>query len=119
MYDIITKTGLLSLRNIMTYRMIGNTITEKIGEQVLDLDFILPLLRNNHNLHCLSCITYDILSTSILIYVLSYHASREPDTIKRLEKVEKFETLTKWRRHISKILWVIIYVLTKNVEHTS
>ena len=119
MYDLIAKTGLLSLRNLMTYRMIGNTITEKIGEHVLDVDFIIPLIRNNHNFQCFSCITYDILSTSMLIYILSYQSSREPITIKRLETVEKFETLTKWRKIIGKTLWVILFVLTKNVEHTS
>jgi hypothetical protein len=117
MYDLIAKTGLLSLRNLMTYRMIGNTITEKIGERILDVDFIIPIINNNHNLHCLSCITYDILSTAMLIYILSYHASREPITIKRLETVEKFETLTKMRKLIGKTMWVILFVLTKNVEN--
>jgi hypothetical protein len=117
MYDLIAKTGLLSLRNLMTYRMIGNTITEKIGEHVLDTDFIIPFIRNNHNLQCLSCITYDIISTSMLIYVLSYHASREPITIKRLEKVERLEKIKKWRKTIGTIVWVILFVLTKNLEN--
>jgi protoporphyrinogen oxidase len=30
MYDLISKTGIFSLRNLMAYRLIGNTITEKI-----------------------------------------------------------------------------------------
>jgi len=114
MYDLITKTGIFSLRNIVSYRVIGTTVTEKIGEHILDLDFILPLIRNNHNLHCLSCITYDILSTSILLYVLSYNASGELHTTKRLEKLGQ---LTKLRTLVGKALWVILFVLTKNVEN--
>lgn len=114
MYDVIAKTGLFSLRNMVSYRVIGATVTEKIGEHVLDLDFILPMINNNHNLHCLSCITYDILSTSILLYVLSYHVSGELNTIKRLEKVEQ---LAKLRKLVGKTLWVIFFVLTKNVEN--
>jgi hypothetical protein len=116
MYDLISKTGILSLRNLMAYRLIGNTITEKIGEQVLDIDYIIPLIKNNHNLHCISCITYDILSTSLLIYALSYHASREPTTIKKIEKIERYAEL---RKLVGKMLWVILFVLTKNVEHAS
>uniref|UniRef100_A0A6C0K0L1 Uncharacterized protein n=1 Tax=viral metagenome TaxID=1070528 RepID=A0A6C0K0L1_9ZZZZ len=116
MYDIISKTGLLSLRNLMTYRIIGTTVTEKIGEHVLDMDFIMQLINNRHNLQCLSCITYDILSTSILIYVLSYHFSGEPTTIKKLEKVEN---LAKLRKLVGKTLWVILFVLTKNVENAT
>lgn len=114
MYDLITKTGLFSLRNMVSYRVIGTTITEKIGERVLDIDFIIPIINNNHNLHCLSCITYDILSTSILLYVLSYHASGELNTIKRLEELGQ---LTKLRKLVGKTLWVILFVLTKNVEN--
>ena len=114
MYEVISKTGLFSLRNMVSYRIIGTTVTEKIGEHVLDLDFILPMINNNHNLHCLSCITYDILSTSILIYVLSYHLSVDLPTIKRLEKVEQ---LAKLRKLVGKALWVILFVLTKNVEN--
>jgi hypothetical protein len=116
MYDLISKTGIFSLRNLMAYRLIGNTITEKIGEQVLDIDYIIPLIKNNHNLHCISCITYDILSTSLLIYALSYHTSREPTTIKKIEKIERYAEL---RKLVGKMLWVILFVLTKNVEHAS
>jgi len=119
MLDIISRTGIFSLRNLMAYRMIGTTITEKIGEHVLDVDFIVPLIENNHNLHCVSCITYDILSTAILMYVLSYHVSREPTTIKKLEKVEKLESFAKMRKIIGKTLWVILFVLTKNIENAS
>jgi len=119
MYDLISKTGIFSLRNLMTYRFIGTTITEKIGEQVLDIDYIVPLIKNNHNLHCISCITYDILSTSLLIYALSYHVSQEPTTIKKLEKIEKLEQLASLRKIVGKMLWVVLFVLTKNVEHAS
>jgi hypothetical protein len=94
--------------------MIGTTVSEKLREHVLDLDFIIPLIRNDHNLHCLSCITYDILSTSILIYVITYQASGEITTINRLAKVEKLANL---RKLVGKALWVILFVLTKNVEN--
>jgi hypothetical protein len=116
MYDIISKTGIFSLRNLMTYRLIGTTITEKIGEQVLDIDYIVPLIKNNHNLHCISCITYDILSTSLLIYVVSYYASREPTTIKKIEKIESYASLKKL---VGRTLWIILFIFTKNVEHSS
>ena len=114
MYDVIAKTGIFSLRNLLSYRMIGTTVSEKLREHVLDLDFIIPLIRNDHNLHCLSCITYDILSTSILIYVITYQASGEITTINRLAKVEKLANL---RKLVGKALWVILFVLTKNVEN--
>lgn len=114
MHELITKSGIFSARNIISYRIIGTTIREKLGEYVLDFDFIIPLIRNNHNLQCLSCITYDILSTSILIYILSYHISGEPQTIKRLEKVENFYKL---RKIVGKALWIILFVLTKNVDN--
>jgi len=114
MYDLITKSGIFSLRNMLSYRVIGTTITEKLGEHVLDYDFIIPLIRNNHNVHCLSCITYDILSTSMLIYILSYHFSGDHMIIKRLEQVE---TLARLRKKVGKFIWVILFVLTKNVEN--
>jgi len=114
MHELITKSGIFSLRNMLSYRVIGTTITEKLGEHVLDYDFIIPLIRNNHNLHCLSCITYDVLSTSILIYILSYHFSGEHITIKRLEQVE---TLARLRKMVGKALWVILFILTKNIEN--
>lgn len=116
MIDIIVKTKLFSLRNLIAYRLIGNTITEKIGEQVLDADFIVSLVKHNHNVHCISCLTYDIFSTAMLIYALSYHTSREPTTIKKLEKVEKLHNL---RKLTSSTLWIILFVLTKYVENAS
>jgi hypothetical protein len=113
MYDILVKTGLLSLRNIISYRIIGNTITETLREHVMDIDFIIPMIQN-HNFHCISCIAYDALSTSMLMYILSQHVSGELDSIKRFDKITN---LAKLRRLVGKTLWVILFVLTKRVEN--
>lgn len=113
MHDILVRTGLLSLRNIVSYRIIGNTITETLREHVLDIDFIIPLIQN-HNFHCINCIVYDALSTYMLMYILSQHVSGELDTIKRFDKITN---LAKLRRLVGKMLWVILFVLTKRVEN--
>jgi len=114
MYDLITKTGIFSLRNMISYRIIGSTITEKIGENVLGLDYLIPLFRNTGNIHCISCISYDVISTAILIYIISFHVSGEPTTIKKFDKVQK---LGKLRKFVEKTLWIILFVLTKNLEN--
>lgn len=113
MHEILVRSGLLSLRNIVSYRIIGNTVTETIREHILDVDFIIPMIQN-HNFHCISCIAYDALSTSILMYILSQHATGEVDTIKRLDKITN---LAKLRKMVGKMLWVILFVLTKRVEN--
>jgi hypothetical protein len=113
MNEIITRTGIFSLRNMLTYRVIGSTITEKIREHLLDLQFISPVI-NNSNIHCISCITYDIFSSSMLLYVLSFHISGELNTMKRLEKYQKLGNM---RTFLSKTLWILVFVLTKNIEN--
>jgi hypothetical protein len=114
MYNFISKTGLFSLRNLISYRIIGGTITEKIGEQLLDFNVLAPFIRSNINLHCLSCISYDILSTSILVYILTYNISGKLSSVKRFDKVEELSTL---RKTVEKIVWIILFVITKNVEN--
>ena len=119
MHDILSRTGIFSLRNLMAYRVIGSTITEKLGEQLTDIDFIVPVIggfMNPNNLHCLSCISYDILSTALLAYIISFHYKKEVDTLNRIEKLEG---LAKLRKIVGKSLWIILFILTKNVEHAS
>lgn len=119
MYNIITRTGLFSLRNLISYRVIGSTIVGKIGENVIDLEFVMRSLKNSNNiqignLHCISCITYEFISTAILIYAVSIQVSGENNTIKRLENIESLGTL---RRFVEKFVWIIFFVLTKNMEN--
>lgn len=118
MYNIITRMGLFtpfSLRNLISYRVIGSTIAGKIGENVLDLEFAMnSISSSNGNLHCISCITYDFISTAILVYAISIHISGENDKIRRLENVEYFGKLS---RFVKKTVWIILFVLTKHVEN--
>lgn len=116
MHDIITKTGLFSLRNMVSYRIIGSTIADKLGKHVLDLEFIVKSFRNSGNLHCISCITYDFISTAILAYAISFHFSGEGDTIKRLDRIKPLGS-SKLRKFVEKTIWIILYILTKNMEN--
>jgi hypothetical protein len=109
-----------SLRNLISYRVIGSTIAGKVGEHVLDLEFVMNSIKissssiSSGNLHCISCITYEFMSTVILVYAISIHISGEDNTIKRLENVEYFSKL---RRFVEKTVWIILFVLTKHVEN--
>ena len=113
MYDLLAKSGIVNVRNILTYRIIGSTIAEKIGENVLDAEYIISFIQNTHDFHCISCITYDILSSSLLVYALSYYISQTPVVSKKLEKIEKFSQL---KKQVGKTIWVLLFVLSKYVE---
>jgi hypothetical protein len=115
MYNIITRTGLFSLRNLISYRVIGSTIVGKIREQMIDLEFIMRHIRSSSiNLHCINCITYDFISTAIIVYAFSIYISGEDNTLKRFENLEH---LGKLRRFVEKTIWIILFVLTKNLEN--
>ena len=113
MNELITRTGIFSMRNMLAYRVIGTTIQEKIVEHLLDLQFIAPII-NKRNIHCLSCVLYDVLSSSLLLYILSFHISGELHTVKRLEK---YKQLGEMRMFLSKTWWILLFVLTKNIEN--
>jgi hypothetical protein len=98
---------------MLTYRIIGSAVTEQIGDLVLDIKFVSNIFSHS-NLQCISCITYDVFSSAILLYILSFHISGEPNTVKRFETVAELGTL---KKYLSKALWIILFVLTKNVEN--
>ena len=111
------KTGILSLRNIISYKIIGNTISETIRSQLVDIDVIIPVLTTNHNIHCMNNILFDIISTAILLYILADNIKREPQTqIQRLDHIVETSSL---RRVIEKTVWILFYILTKNIENAT
>jgi hypothetical protein len=119
MRDLMIKTGILSLRNIISYKIIGNTIAETIREHILDLDVIIPALTTNHNIHCINNILFDMISTAILLYILAYNIQRESSTT--TTKIQRLENMTEdsssLRRVIEKTVWILFYILTKNIEN--
>ena len=117
MRDLMIKTGILSLRNIISYKIIGNTISETIRSQLVDIDVIIPTLTTNHNIHCINNILFDIISTAILLYILADNITREsPPKIQRLDHIVETSSL---RRVIEKTVWILFYILTKNIENAT
>lgn len=116
MRDVLIKTGILSLRNIISYKIIGNTISETIRTQILDLDVIIPAITTNHNIHCINNIIFDMTSTAILLYVLADNIKKElPATkINRLDDIVETSGL---RLVIEKTVWILFYIITKNIEN--
>ena len=116
MRDLLIKTGLLNLRNIISYKIIGNTISETIRTQILDIDVIIPAITTNHNIHCINNILIDMTSTAILLYILARNTTGEPNTTERLDHIVETSAL---RRVIEKTVWILFYILTKNIENAT
>jgi hypothetical protein len=117
MRDVLIKTGLLSLRNIISYKIIGNTISETIRTQILDIDVIIPAITTNHNIHCINNIILDIIFTAILLYILADNIKRDLPTTTKINRLDHIVETSALRRIIEKTLWILFYILTKNIEN--
>jgi len=116
MRDLLIKTGILSLRNIISYKIIVNTISETIRTQILDIDVIIPVITTNHNIHCINSILFDMTSTAILLYLLADTIKGEPNTTERLDHIVETSSV---RRVIQKTIWILFYILMKNIENAT
>jgi hypothetical protein len=98
-----------SIRNILYYRVVGSTILEKISIQYVQENVITPV---NHSLdfHCYSCLISDFLFTSIIIYTLTMRFNREQT------KINNISTFSDVKTKVEQILWIIFFILTKNVQ---
>jgi hypothetical protein len=114
---LLIKTGILSLRNIISYKIIGNTISETIRTQILDLDIIIPALTTNHNIHCINNIVFDLTSTAILLYILADNIKRDLPTTTKIQRLDNIVDVHSLRRVIEKTMWILFYILTKNIEN--
>ena len=119
MRDLMIKTGILSLRNIISYKIIGNTISETIRTQLVDIDVIIPALTTNHNIHCINNILFDMISTAILLYILADNINREPQTAAKIQRLDHIVETSSLRRVIEKTVWILFYILTKNIENAT
>lgn len=119
MRDLMIKTGILSLRNMISYKIIGNTIAETIRTQLVDIDVIIPALTANHNIHCINSILFDMISTSILLYILADNIKREPQTTTKIKRLDHIVETGSLRRVIEKTVWILFYILTKNIENAT
>jgi len=119
MRDLMIKTGILSLRNMLSYKIIGNTISETVRRELVDIDVLIPALTTNHNIHCINSILFDMTSTAILLYILADNITREPQTITKIQRLDHIVDMSSLRRVIEKTVWILFYILTKNIENAT
>jgi len=106
MFDLITK---VSIREMYTARMIIATTIDKLSFNYVEN--ILTPINNSMNLHCYTCIITDVITTSIMVYILLSRVNGE------LSKLESIKPLTPIKRKAEEIIFIILFIFTKNVEN--
>ena len=104
---------------MISYKIIGNTIAETVRRELVDIDVLIPALTTNHNIHCINSILFDMTSTAILLYILADNIKRESQTTTKIQRLDHIVDMSSLRRVIEKTIWILFYILTKNIENAT
>lgn len=98
-----------SLDNIASSHLVYSSFLNIMKEEFLSQETVLSGIYNFQN--------YDLIESFFLYGLFSYFLHNEKGVRIKTEKFEKFEKYYKYRKIIRNLLFVCLFVCTKNIEN--
>lgn len=99
-----------SLRNIMYSRTAVSTIVDEISNEVLYNNILFQKISEIQHIHA-----FDIIYLVFVLAAIRNYATK--DSSRSLEKISKIEDFSIFQKQLSKVIFVFLYIFTKNIDN--